>query len=358
MHRKDYFYFPQLNLLQRCFIIGLLLTHLVATGQTLGGNSVYNFLKLPSSPLLTAMGGVNSSYKTNEVGLGANNPSLLNTDAHSQLNLSFNNFPAGTKTYSMTGAYHYARMNTSVAGHIYFIDYGSIPQTDAAGNVNGNFRPADMVLQLSAARGYLEKWNYGASLKFINSNYGLYRSSAIALDVGLHFADTSSGFSASVLVKNMGVQLTTYANSREDLPFDFQIGITKKLSKAPLAFSVTAQQLHRFNISYNDTLFNNENELPSNYGFFNKLVNHFVMASHVFFGNQLEVTLGYNHLRRQELNVGSSGNGLNGFSMGLRLNFNKLQVLYGRSNYQRNVSYNQVGLTLKLDQLFGLGKEL
>lgn len=358
MHRKVYFYFLQSNLLQRLFTIIFCFAFFVSTAQTLGGNAVYNFLKLPSSPLLTAVGGVNTSYKTNEAGLSANNPSLLNADLHSQLNLSFNNFLGGIKAYSLTGAYHHNKLNTSFGGHIYFVDYGSLTQTDAPGNVNGNFRPVDMVVQVSAARQYLEKWNYGGALKFISSNYGLYRSNAIAIDVGVHYSDTVNGISASMLAKNMGVQLKTYAGEREDLPFDLQIGISKKLSKAPLGFSLTAQRLNQFNISYNDTVFNNENDLPSNNNFFNKLLNHFVAASHIYLGNNLEATVGYNHLRRSELNTGSSGNGLNGFSMGLRIKFNKLQVLYARTNYQRNISYNQLGLTLHMNQLFGLGKEL
>lgn len=358
MRRKVYFYFPQSNLLQRLVTIIFCLVCFVSAAQTLGGNSVYNFLKLSSSPLLTALGGVNTSYKTNEAGLSANNPSLLNADLHSQLNVSFTNFLGGIKAYSLTGGYQHNKLNTSFGGHIYFVDYGSISQTDAAGNINGNFRPFDLVVQASAAKKYLDKWNYGASLKFINSNYGLYRSSAFALDAGVHYSDTVNGLSASVLAKNMGVQLKTYAGQSEDLPFDLQIGLTKKLSKAPLGFSVTAQHLNQFNISYNDTLFNNENALASGNSFFRKLLNHFVLASHIYLGNNLEATIGYNHLRRSELNIGSAGNGLNGFSMGLRVKFNKLQILYARANYQRNISYNQLGLTLHMNQLFGLGKEL
>src|SRR3954468_5891986 len=89
--------------------------------QTLGGNAVFNFLKLPSTPLLTAAGGVNVSYKTNEVGLSANNPSLLDPDVHSQVNASFNSFLGDIKTYSLTGAYHYEKWNTTFGGHIYFL---------------------------------------------------------------------------------------------------------------------------------------------------------------------------------------------------------------------------------------------
>ncbi|MFL5808788.1 MAG: hypothetical protein ACJ749_04655, partial [Flavisolibacter sp.] len=157
----------------------------------------------------------------------------------------------------------------------------------------------------------------------------------------------------SLLAKNMGGQLKTYAGEFEDLPFDFQLGITKRLAGAPLGFSFTAQQLHHFNISYNDTAFNNENGIVSENKFFNKLMNHFVIATHIYLGNNLEATIGYNHLRRSELNIASAANGLNGFSMGLRVKFSKLQVMYARSNYQRNIAYNQFGLTVQLNQLFG-----
>jgi len=328
----------------------------ISRSQTLGGSSAYNFLKLPSTPILTAAGGVNTSYKTNEVGLTANNPALLDAQLHSQLNLSFNNFLSGIKTYSLTGAYQYDKYNTSFGGHIYFVDYGSLPYTDAAGNVNGNFHPVDFVVQLSAARKYLDKWNYGASLKFINSDYKLYKSSALAFDLGVLYSDSSNNLFASVLAKNMGFQIKTYAGEAEDLPFDFQIGVTKRLEKAPLGFSITAQHLQHFNILYNDTEFNDQNNFSSGNNFFNKLLNHFVVASHIYVGNNLEATFGYNHLRRQELKIDASGNGLNGFSMGLRAKFSKLQVLYARSHYQRNVSFNQLGLTLTLRELSGLGK--
>jgi hypothetical protein len=341
---------------QRIFTIIFCCGFFTGGTQTIGGSSVYNFLKLPSTPVLTAAGGVNISYKINEVGFTENNPALLNADLNSQLNLSFNNFLSGIKTYSLTGAYQYNKLNTTFGAHIYFVDYGSIPQTDAAGNVNGTFHPVDYVIQISAAKKYLEKWNYGASLKFINSNYQLYKSSALAFDFGVLYSDSSSRFFASILAKNMGVQLKTYAGEGEDLPFDLQIGITKRLANAPFGFSFTAQQLHQFNIHYNDAGFNVENDFSSNANFFNKLLNHFVIASHIYFGNNLEATVGYNYLRRQELDIGSSGNGLNGFSIGMRIKFSRLQILYARSNYQRNISYNQVGLTLALNEFSGLGK--
>lgn len=326
--------------------------------QTLGGNAAYNFLKLPPTPALTAAGGINTSFQTEDAGLSINNPALLSPVQNYQVQMVFNSFLAGIKTYSLTGVYHYEPFQTSFAGHIYFLDYGNIPQTDASGNENGSFRPLDFVVQLSAGRKYLEKWQYGASLKFIHSGYGQYRSSAIATDIGIHYSDSTNNFYAGLVAKNMGFQLKTYAGEAEDLPFDLQVGITQKLANAPFGFSFTAQQFHRFDILYNDTTFNNENDLQDNDRFVNKLLNHFVIASHIYLGRNVEATLGYNHLRRNELNMGTGGNGLNGFSMGVRVKFQKLQLAYARSNYQRNIAYNQIGITLNADKLFGLGKDL
>jgi hypothetical protein len=341
--------------LKTAFSIIFYLCFFTGRAQTLGGSAAYNFLKLPSTPMLTAAGGINASWQANDVGLTANNPALLHPGLNSQLQASFNSFLSGIRTYGLTGAWQYEKWNTSLGGHIYFVDYGSIPQTDAAGNQMGNFHPVDFVIQVSVARQYLEKWHYGLSLKFIHSAYGQYGSSALALDMGIHYTDSAHHVFASVLAKNMGVQLNTYAGEPEDLPFDLQLGVTTRLSKAPLGFSLTAQHLHRFNILYQDTAFDNENGLSGGNRFFNKLLNHFVFAAYVYLGNNLEATAGYNYLRRTELNLGSTGNGLNGFSLGLKIKFQKLQILYARSSYQRNISYNQFGLALQLNQIFGLG---
>src|SRR5207245_947832 len=128
------------------------------------------------------------------------------------------------------------------------------------GNIYGNFHPSDYVVQVSAAREYKERWNYGATLKFIHSNYGQYRSSAIAMDIGITYTDSANGLQAALVAKNMGGQIKRYTGtSSGDLPFDLQLGISKRLAHAPIQFSATVFQVHRFNIRYNDTLFNNEN---------------------------------------------------------------------------------------------------
>ncbi|RYZ33122.1 MAG: type IX secretion system protein PorQ, partial [Sphingobacteriales bacterium] len=319
--------------------------------QSLGGNSVFNFLKLPNTPQLSALGGVNVSSVSNDVGLAFNNPALLDQAMHTQVNAAFNSFYDGITAYHLSLGYHSPKLNTTFSWGLNYLSYGDVLQTDASGNLLGNFRPTDWVMQVSAARRYLERWHYGMTMKFIHSGYGQYRSNGIAADVGVLYKDTSNGFSASVLAKNMGTQLKKYAGTdAADLPFDLQIGMTKRLQNSPFGFSVTAHHIHQFDLIYNDTTFNNTNGFGNSNSGLDKFFRHFVVAANIYLGDNVELAMGYNYLRRKELSIGSTGNGLTGFSMGLSLLLNKLQVRYARSQYQNNTAYNQFGLNISLNQ--------
>ena len=212
-----------------------------------------------------------------------------------------------------------------------------------------HFHPTDYAVQLSASRRYSEKWHYGIAAKFISSSYGLYRSNAVALDAGVSWYDSARSFQVSLLMKNMGTQVKKYLNSTpDDLPFDIQLGFTKRLKNAPVQFSLTAHHLHQFNIRYNDTAFNNSNDITGSNGAFtvDKVFRHFVAATQVFVGNKIELTLAYNYLLHKELVIANTANGFTGLSFGLGVLFKKIQIRYARSHYQNNTGYNQLGLNL------------
>ena len=327
--------------------------------QTIGGNTVFNFLKLSPTPQLTALGGVNISHTSNDVGLSFNNPALLKRQMHSQLNAVFNSYPAGISTYHLSLGYYQPVLKTNFSWGLHYFNYGNISQTDASGNILGKFRPTDWVMQLSASHSYMEKWNMGTTLKFINSSYGQYHANGIAVDAGLLYYDSAKKFSASVLAKNMGFQIKKYPGTAlEDLPFDLQIGVSKRLEHSPFGFSITAHHLHQFNIRYNDTAFNNANSFlnTGKKSGVDKIFRHFVFAVEVYPDEKLQFIIGYNYLRRQELNIGNAGNGINGFSLGAGVILHKWQIRYARAYFQRNTANNQLGLNLKLNEYFGLKK--
>jgi hypothetical protein len=315
--------------------------------QTLGGDAAFNFLKVSPSPQLTALGGVNGSVISNDVSLTYHNPALLRPSLHGQVAADFTIFYAGIKNIHSQASYYNENWKTSFGIGVNYFHYGSTDQTDASGNILGSFRPYDYVVQVSAGRQYQERWFYGATFKYIQSSYGLYQSNALALDFGLNYYDSSSGFQVYFLAKNMGTQLKTYGGEAEDMPFDLQLGITKRLRNAPFQFSVAAQRLHQFDLVYNDTTFNSSEgvEGPDN-NFIANLFRHFVFATQVYIGERLEFTVGYNVLRRAELSVYNSTNGLTGISFGAGVNLKKLQIRYSRSQYQASSGVNQFGINI------------
>ncbi len=317
--------------------------------QTLGGNAVFNFLSQPNTAQLSALGGVNISSIGNDVGMSFQNPSLLRDGMHQQINTSFNSFLAGIRNYSLTTAWHFEQSQTNVAIGTNYFDYGTLAQTDASGNVLGTFRPVDYVVQVMASKQYHERFHYGITMKYISSSYGQYRSSGLAFDFGISYYDSANQLQVSVLAKNMGTQLKTYdgSNQKEELPFDLQAGITKRLENAPFQFSLTAHHLQKFNIFYNDTAFRaseGENGYNNN-STLEKIFSHVVLSAQIFLNEKLELMTGFNFQRRQDLDAYNVTSGLNGFSFGAGLLLKKLHLRYATGFYQSNL-FHQLSLNL------------
>lgn len=319
--------------------------------QSLGGNAVFSFLNQPNCSQASASGGVAISSLNTDVGLAYQNPALLRKSMDYQVNTSFNNYLAGIKNVSFNSAFYNKKRDLTLGCFINYINYGNIVQTDAIGNILGNNFASDYVLQVSLAKQYKENWHIGTSIKYINSNYTQYKSSGLAIDFGLNFTDTSNQLQIAFVVKNMGTQLKSYDGlNKQELPFDVQLGITKKLSKAPLQFSLVAHHLQNQNIFYNDTTFNiqeGNEEFRTSSQTLEKIFSHLILSSQLFLNEKIELTTGYNFLKRQELNVYNSVNGLNGFSFGLGLILKKFQFRYSSGFYQKNM-YQHVGLNFSL----------
>ena len=322
-----------------------------AYAQTLGGNAVFNFINQSSSPQLSALGGVNISNISTDVGMSFHNPALLRHQMHRSVSTSFNSFLGGIKNYSLASAYHVEQYNTTVGMGINFFDYGNIAQTDASGNIMGTFHPRDYSVQLMVSKPYKEHWFLGVTAKFISSGYGQYSSNGVAVDVGINYYDSINGLQAGMVVKNMGTQLKTYdgLNKKTELPFDMQVGITKRLRNAPIQFSLTAHHLQAFNIYYNDTSFLQDEGVNTTGKKFTgeQILSHLVFATQVYIRDKIEVTAGYNFMRRQDLNILNATNGLNGFTAGAGLLLQQLQIRYATGFYQQN-RFNQLGINVVL----------
>ena len=328
--------------------------------QTIGGSSVFNFLRLSASPLVAGMGGINLSEDRKDIGMAFENPAQLDPAMAGQLATGFNTGLADIQSYMAMAGWRADHIHTRFAGGILYLNYGTIVQTDASGNVLGQVRPRDWVAQISASRSYGSRWNYGASIKWIQSSLGSYRANGVAMDLGLIYRDSVNGWRFALTARNMGTQLKTYAGAGgDDLPFDLQIGATKRLREAPFGFSLTLHHLHRLALGYNDVAFDNQvgwNTASNQKWSLDNLLRHTVLATHVYLGKYVTADLGFNYLRRREWQVGETGNGLAGFSLGVSLRARSFFLHYAHMGYQRGTGLHQFGLTLKLDRLAGWGK--
>lgn len=329
------------------FIV-FLLFDFESQSQTLGGNAVFSFLKMPASTQLSALGGVNVSAISSDVSLALQNPALLKKEMHGQINSSFNQFIGGIKNLNLSSGFHVKKWNTNIGIGIQYLNYGNIPETDASGNILGTFKPLDYAFQMMFSKQHKNNWHYGATVKWIQSNYAIYKSNGIGFDVALSYLNDDKDFQASVVVNNLGTHLKSYNGSsiKEELPFDLKMGVSKKLKHAPFQFSLTAHNVHRFDIFYNDTAFllsEGVDNFRNKKNTFNKILSHLVLSSQIFIKENIELTLGYNFLRRKDLNVQNYSNGFNGFALGAGLHVRKLQIRYSTGFYQQN-AFHQFGI--------------
>ena len=334
------------------------------SAQVNGGEQIFEFLRLSQSPHITALGGIAVSSPSSDIMMTTGNPALLRPEFHTNLGLNYNIYYAGTKVSNMVYAHHIKNINTTFALGIQHLNYGSFRLMDDIGNFVGDAKAADYSINLSASRSYLDKWRYGTTLKFANSSLIDKKASALLADIGVAYGDTSRQWYLGMAVKNAGIMIKNYEKSvNQPLPLDLQIGITKKFKKAPFSIMVLAHHLQKWDVRYDNPADQTDNQLlftdtttntKEKTYFADKLFRHFVFAIDINLGKRLELSAGYNHMRRSELAI-EEKKGMSGFSFGGGLYLNKFILHFAQSYYHIAGAYTEIGLNFKLNQLIGLG---
>lgn len=320
--------------------------------QLLGGSASFNFLRLSTGALTLAQGGLVLTAPNADLSAAYQNPALLEPVQFADVHTSISFYPGQVKGYFLSGTLTKPTAPFVAAASIHYLDYGTTPLTDAAGNVLGDFRPADWVVQLSASMPYQNRWRGGASLKFAHSSYGGYRASAFLADMGLRYRDSSQGLEGAALLRNTGFFLRRYAiATNPDLPLELSFGITKKLIGSPFSVGLVLQRMQGWRLDA-DALYDPQyapigvdNRQST---FVGQFFNHLILSARVEVHPRIQVLGGYNFLRRRELSWAGGSNGLTGFSLGLRVDLDRFQLHYGRAYYQAGQSVHQLSLELSL----------
>ncbi len=319
-----------------CFFVGKISCNQLHA-QTTVGNAVYNFLKLPSSAKATSLGGLNISSIGDDLGLAMTQPALLTKEMDGTMQVSVRPYFADIQQYDLNGA-NKLKSNWVIGWGVHFMDYGTIEQTDILGNSFGMMNPSEYALQLGIAKTYQDHFHFGTQVKFIQSNFGAYRSSGLAMDVGVRYLAPSGLSQWSILLQHVGTQIK-YFQVKEELPLNLILGWSKRLENAPLQFSITAERLSVWSDKYYDIDFYSQ-EGYSQPGSLQNVFNHLIVGTQFYVGQNFELDLGYHFSRRFELNIPNQSNGLNGLSAGFGFPYKRLQFQYGAGFFQRNTSHH------------------
>lgn len=274
-------------------------------------DEVFDFLRLPSSARASALGGHTVSLVERDPSLVFHNPALLGGEMDGMINLNYLNYIADVNAGSALFTRSLLDRSAWGAGINYF-NNGTFRGMDGEKRPTTDFTAQDISLNGFYSYDLTDRWRGGVSLKFLYSNYDIYTSLGLCVDVGLSYYNSEKEFSFGVVLKNIGAQITAYQEERQKMPWDIQMGITKKMAHAPFRFSLTAMYLNRWKFEYAD---NTNEDSSKGSDFFRTLAKHFVMGLDFIPSDNFWMGVGFNPKVNMDMRL-QGGNSFSGFTAG------------------------------------------
>jgi hypothetical protein len=200
---------------------------------------------------------------------------------------------------------------------VLYNSYGTFQGADNIGQLTNQFTAGDFILSVAYSGIVPDKpFHYGIALKFISSSLvsGTYGSSGLAADLGIFYESVPLLLTVGLSATNIGKELSYYDGTREALPFNLQLGLSKKLERLPLTIHLDFHNLTRDREGRN--LF--------------YALNDFSLGGEFVISKIMRLRFGYENQERRDLQV-PEGLGLGGFSVGLGMALKKLQLDYSLS---------------------------
>ena len=289
-------------------MLGTLLVHAQSESQT-----EYNFLRLPVSAHAAALGGDNITVIEDDEALIFHNPALLASVNDKTINLNYMNYMSGANMASASFN-RIVRERASWAVSAQYVDYGKIKEVNENNVQTGEFSAKDLSLAGYFSYMLTNRLTGGISARLITSYLGDYNSIGFGVDLGLNYYDADREWSLGVVLKNLGGQLKAYHDSFERMPFDIQMGVTKRFTGTPFRLHATLVDLNHLDY---------------------KFLNHFVVGADVLLTESFWIGGGYNFRRADEMKITSANGGSShgaglSFGAGLNLERFKLNLAYGK----------------------------
>lgn len=307
------------------------------------GTRVYEFVNITTSARQAALGGNANSAWDADPNMSYWNPALMNERQHGQAALNYINYLTDVNFGTVSAVYQYDDYNFfSIHGQ--YVDYGDFRGYDENDNPTGDFSAKDAAITIGYAHNLSDFFTVGANVKYINSRIESYSSSAIAADFGGVFHDIDYNTNVSLAIRNVGLQLETYAGTKEKLPLQINLGISHRLEHVPLELSVTFHDLQKFDISMPYDKNGQET------GNLRKFIDHVSVGGELFPDRGFNIRLGYNFKRGNELRLEDTRT-FAGLTYGFGIRVHAFRFEFAHANYYKGANSNHFGLIVNLDRL-------
>jgi hypothetical protein len=300
-------------------------------------SSNFAFLNLSGTAKLSGLGGVNNSLYQNDINLVLVNPALLDSSQHMMASVNYGLLPVGVGLSGVTYAQSFEKLGTFAAG-LQYLSYGKISSYDDRGIYIGEVKSSDFAVSISHAR-QANNFRLGATIKFVGSQLAGYHSNAILFDAGALFVHPKIQWTVGLSMLNFGFTTSSFSETSDSsLPFDIRLGTSIKPEHMPIRFSVTFRELQQWNLLQPEEEASGENNVLDN------VFRHIVFGAEVLLSKNVNILLGYNHLRRQELKLAKAP-GFSGFSVGGLIKIKTFEFVYAYAGVHPSGNVHNFTLT-------------
>lgn len=304
--------------------VSIIFISVIAFTQLVAGNGTYDFLRNDVSARAAALGG-GMMTMTDDPATIFYNPAGLGTLNGTRMSFGF--FKHLLDINSGYASYGAQISNLGYVGAgVQYVNYGDFNGVGTEGQDLGMFSANEFAITIGYAGELEGGLHYGANMKFIHSSIAGYSSSGAAVDLGVQFIAVRDRLLLGASLSNLGTQFNPYINTKEDLPLDLTVGASIYPEHLPAVLTINFHHLNDREDKFTDHL------------------KAFSVGAELSPAPNLQLRVGYNNERRQELKIGSSS-GFTGLSVGGGVSAGSYIIDYSYTSYGSIGAMHRVSVT-------------
>ena len=307
--------------------------------------TAFDLVRLDPSARAAALAGTGQALPGDDPVAALYNPALLNATHDRQASVGYVNHLADVSAGSAVYARRVAGVGV-VSGAVRFLSYGDFERSSLDGGETGDaFGAGEAALSVSAARELAPGLQAGATVHALFASLDAAASQALAADLGLAYQVPAEGLVLSASVHHLGAVLSSLGETRDRLPVDVRLGVSKRLRYVPLTVSVGGYDLHRFDAE--PSTLGEDGEEVGGTTALDQVRDHLALGGELQLGSALAARLGYHPRRGAALRTGGRLD-LAGVSAGFGIRLRRVGVDYAYTGWSDFGGLHQFGVRTRL----------